>query len=446
MDRLPAPSRIIAALFMVPFSASLAAQNWAELFPTTSPPGLVGHGMAYDLGNDVTVMFGGLTASITRVSDTWLFDGTNWTQATPANAPPARAGHPLAYDLSRGRVVLFGGYDGGTLFDDTWEWDGANWQRMSPATVPPARLSHPMVYHPGRGTCVMHGGNALGTTLTDTWEWNGVDWQQIPTASAPTPLRFATDMAYDPVGNGLVLFSGYPSSSQDTWYFDNVDWTLRATATVPPGRYDHTMTTDVVRNRVVMFGGTGTADTWEFDGTDWINTAPATLPIARYDDYLVYDLVRGQTLMFGGDFRNDTWAYQTPAQPGFAASIPYGTGCSGLWHRTDLRPVLGNALSFTTGPIPAAAVIAATVIGATEYNPGLDLTGQGMPGCFQYVSIDDAPLAAPMGGLAVTVITVPTSASLVGVEVKTQGVALVPGINPTGAITSNGLKLTIDVN
>ncbi len=634
---------------------SLAAQNWVQLFPTTSPPGVSGHGMAYDFARDEVVSFGGGTA-LGRVNTTWLFDGADWNLATPAVSPPARAGHPLAYDLTRGRVVLFGGIGVGTgALSDTWEWDGTTWLQRTPATVPPARLSHPLVYHPGRGTCVMHGGNSTAGTLTDTWEWNGTDWVQIVTANHPLPLRYATDMAYDPVGNGLVLFSGYPGSPQDTWYFDNTDWAQRVTATVPPGRYDHTMATDPIRNRVVMFGGPGAADTWEFDGTNWSPSPATTLPPARADDYLAYDWVRGQVVMFGGGQRNDTWVYQTPPQPGFAAAIPYGQGClqrasasvyelfaangfdlsnttlqllptgtgyavlqsgpqwftplspslgltddsvsgplalgftlnypggsttdvyassngfvraqaggnseccngnaaqllaglprwAGVWcdlnpsaggsthfdtdpangaayvtwlnvpeygqaatqtfqiaffaggavelrfqtcavlnhavltgwspgggaqdpgsvdlsaltapivtapdtealrHRSDLRPVLGNTLSLTTSPLPANALLAATVFGLARFDPGIDLTSLGMPGCFQYASIDATRIVLPSSGVASLAFAVPNAAGLAGVAIKSQGVALVPGINTAGALASNGLELSIDAN
>ncbi len=645
---------------LVTLITPLAAQDWVRLHPRTSPPGLGGHAMAYDIANDNTVLFGGATTGNVRQNATWLFDGFDWTQATPATSPPARAGHPLAYDLGRSRVVLFGGIGVGGVLNDTWEWDGTNWQQMTSATNPPARLSHPLVYHPGRGTCVLHGGNGLGAgTLTDTWEWNGIAWQQITTANYPLPLRYATDMAYDPVGNGIVLFSGYPGGPADTWYFDGVNWNQLTPANVPPGRWDHTLATDPRRNRVVLFGGTAAAnaDTWEFDGANWIQMAPATLPPGRYDDYMTYDLARGRVMMFGGDLNDDTWAYATPSQPGFATSTPFGAGCidsasasiyetfgpgtfdlsnttvqllpvgtgyavlvqpgtpqwftptspslglgddvlsgaqplgftlnypggstsnvyissngfvlgqpgganqcctgspslllaglprwstvwcdlnpgaggsthfdidpgtlaaivtfqnvpeygqaastqtfqiafqpSGivelrfqtcgvvshtaltgwspgnnsrdpgptdisaitapvitspdsvaLWLEAGLRPVIGNNVALRTGPIPQSAVLAAMVFGLTEFNPGFDLTVFGMPGCLQYASLDVPQLLVPSGGIAATNFVVPANPAFAGVAVKAQGAALVPGVNAAGAIVSNGMRLTIDV-
>ncbi|MCA8950904.1 MAG: hypothetical protein KDE27_15475 [Planctomycetes bacterium] len=639
-------------------TAPLHAQDWIRLHPATSPPGLLGHAMAYDGANDRTVLFGG-SDGVNRLADTWLYDGSTWAQVTPANSPPPRAGHPLAYDAVRGRVVLFGGIGVGTgAMNDTWEWDGTNWLQMTPATVPPGRLSHPLVWHPGRASCVMHGGNGLGTTLTDTWEWNGVDWTAIVTANVPMPLRFASDMAYDPIGNGLVLFSGYPNAPADTWYFDNFDWIQLTTSNVPPGRWDHQMTTDTVRNRIVLWGGTVTADTWEFDGTDWLQQTPATLPPARLDGYLVYDTTRGRAMLYGGDALDDTWAYLTPQQPGFAASIPYGEGCvdeasasfyenflvgtfdlsnttmqllpsangytaflvpattqwftptstplsmgdetnsgplplgftlpypggsttyvdvssngfvralssgnaqyyqgvpdpmftdvprwcpywsdldpsaggsvhfdidpstngavvtflnvpeynspgsgqtfqivflpggviemrymtcasvlqpvlagwtpgggaadpgsidittltipimtspdkTALWHEAELRPVVGNSVPLLTGPIPASALLTATVFGLTEYTMGIDLTALGMPSCHQYTSVDAVQLNLPANGLARGMLTVPSSTTFVGVQIKSQAASLVPGYNAVGAIASNGIRHTIDVN
>jgi hypothetical protein len=47
----------------------------------------------------------------------------------------------MAYDLGRQRVVLFGGWNGTSNVSDTWEWDGSNWTRRSPAASPSARGS-----------------------------------------------------------------------------------------------------------------------------------------------------------------------------------------------------------------------------------------------------------------------------------------------------------------
>ena len=115
-------------------------------------------------------------------------------------------------------------------------------------------------------------------------------------------------------------------------------------------------------------------------------------------------------------------------------------------HDASARPVIGTAITLDTSNVPAAGLIGATLFGLTEINPGLDLTSIGMPGCYQYVSIDASQVWVPAGGVGSTNFNIPNVPGFAGVEIKTQGVALVPGVNALGALSSNGVKLTLDVN
>ena len=92
-------------------------------------------------------------------------------------------------------------------------------------------------------------------------------------------------MAYDSRRKRIILYGGRDTgiaTFDDTWAFDGVTWTQLTPATVPPRRIFHTMTYDPVRDRVVMFGGSGSLgslfETWEFDGTNWLLAAPTTSP------------------------------------------------------------------------------------------------------------------------------------------------------------------------
>jgi hypothetical protein len=68
------------------------------------------------------------------------------------------------------------------------------------------------------------------------------------------------------MGDGIALFGGSPQSG-DTWEFDGKHWTQRQD--IGPGpRSAHSMAFDIVRSRIVLFGGAaaGTTilgDTWE---------------------------------------------------------------------------------------------------------------------------------------------------------------------------------------
>jgi hypothetical protein len=175
----------------------------------------------------------------------------------------------LAYDVGRQRVVLFGGWAGGsTRFADTWEWDGTSWIQQSPATSPSARSFHAMAYDFGRQRVVLFGGSG-SNRLSDTWEWNGSNWtQSLPTTNPDA--RFSPAMAYDLGRQRVVLFGGFGSNGElaDTWDWDGSNWTQRSPATSPSARYGHAMASDLARRRVVLFGGRDLdrvfADTWLF--------------------------------------------------------------------------------------------------------------------------------------------------------------------------------------
>jgi hypothetical protein len=119
---------------------------------------------------------------------------------------------------------------------------------------------------------------------------------------------------------------------------------------------------------------------------------------------------------------------------------------TGLAMLSSARPVLGTAIQLVTGQVPAGALLGSTLLGLTEFTTGLDLSGLGMPGCRQYTSIDASAVWVPAGGSGSTPATFPNNPALAGVQIKAQGIALVPGANPVGVQSSNGLRLTLDVN
>ena len=69
-----------------------------------------------------------------------------------------------------------------------------------------------------------------------------------------------------------------------------------------------------------------------------------------------------------------------------------------------------------------------------------------MPGCHQYLGIDASQAWLPLNGVGSTPFAIPNVPAFAGIEIKTQGAALVPGVNALGALSSNGLRLVLDVN
>lgn len=265
---------------------------WTELAPPSSPPRRSWSALAYDAGRQRVLLFGGINEMGTPVADTWEWDGTTWIERMLANRPPPRRSPAMAYDAARDRVVLFGGQ--GTdpmmdLTDDTWEWDGTDWLERTPATRPDHRVGHVMAYDAARARVVLFGGVGVDSfERDDTWEWDGTNWVQRWSTTTPPPPRMGSAMAYDGTREVVVLFGGsfYPATENrlnDTWEWDGGSWRDRSPsppAASPPTRDAPALAWDPLGEQVVLFGGwagiSGSGeyinlnDTWTWDGTTWI--------------------------------------------------------------------------------------------------------------------------------------------------------------------------------
>lgn len=280
--------------------------NWSN---EPTPGGLVGRrdlGLAYDSARGRVLLFGGSTASLALLGDTWAWDGS-WTQLVPPTSPGGRDGVALAYDRRRERLVLFGGNTPAPS-GETWEFDGTNWSLRS-TSGPSPRAYHAMAYDELRERVVMLGGVCQG--LPDgTWEWDGFNW--IPFPSSPYSLTNGTlrpSLAWDSERQVLVAFGGAQAPGPDlgeTWERSGTTWILRSSSGPSP-RSGATLAYDRVRRRCVLYGGAQSipfqkfSDTWEWDGTSW--EAIAALPNAGPRTYhaAAYDEDRGRVLLFGGD-------------------------------------------------------------------------------------------------------------------------------------------------
>jgi len=86
------------------------------------PSGRYGANMVYDSGNNLFILFGGITAQGYN-AETWVFNPTNntWTQILPSGTVPLRRAYAqMAYDVFSARTVLFGGIKDDEDYNDTW--------------------------------------------------------------------------------------------------------------------------------------------------------------------------------------------------------------------------------------------------------------------------------------------------------------------------------------
>jgi hypothetical protein len=126
-------------------------------------------------------------------------------------------------------------------------------------------------------------------------------------------------MAYDSLRQRVVLFGGSGTAGllSDTWEWDGTTWLPQATAVMPSARADCAMAYDEVSQRIVLFGGNDAsgarADTWTWDGATWTPWMPASAPPARGDHVVVYDPNGQGVLLFGGRANGtvlaDTWLW-----------------------------------------------------------------------------------------------------------------------------------------
>ncbi|MFU8802307.1 MAG: hypothetical protein ACNA8W_00720 [Bradymonadaceae bacterium] len=274
--------------------------GWSLKSPPTSPEPRFLHRMSYDEDRAVTVLFGGRgTDDPPILGDTWEWNGMDWTKKFPVGAPFRRIGHSMAYDASEGVTVLFGGWvgvgeDGSpTMFGDTWGWDGENenwvlmhdWDDIVPNLSPVPRRGSAMAYDSARGVITLFGGtediNNANNHLGDTWEWDGVTWQKVHEwASAmndsPRPRRESA-MVYDAARGVTILLGGRDDSDtpviyySDVWEWDGTTWKdVTDSSAAPPARYGHTLAWDASRGMTVLFGAANLTDgrTWEWTGAE----------------------------------------------------------------------------------------------------------------------------------------------------------------------------------
>lgn len=127
-----------------------------------------------------------------------------------------------------------------------------------------------------------------------------------------------------------------------------------------------------------------------------------------------------------------------------ASARSYGVGCHGIVLGASAPPLLGTAIDLVTNGVPAGAQLGAQILSFLQFDPGIELSSLGMPGCYQLANADTVYVLVPAAGSMRQRLVLPPSPALVGAHVFTQSVAFAPGVNQFGAVSSNGLDLGLD--
>jgi hypothetical protein len=134
-----------------------------------------------------------------------------------------------------------------------------------------------------------------------------------------------------------------------------------------------------------------------------------------------------------------------PGNRDISATMPFSTATDliGLTLAANGRPVTGTTPNVVTSNVPGTG-FSALLVNFSAVIPGIELGFLGMPNCYQNVALAGAvtlnlgftsPWSQPFG--------IPNDASYIGANVFFQSVAFVPGVNPMGALSSNGLRFLV---
>jgi hypothetical protein len=107
------------------------------------------------------------------------------------------------------------------------------------------------------------------------------------------------------------------------------------------------------------------------------------------------------------------------------------------------RPLIGTSINLVTSNIPAGTALGASLLGLAQFNPGIDLTVIGMPGCSKYTDGSVTQIFLVGGSTASVVFNIPNVPAYVGIHVFAESATFSAGFNALGVIASNGLDLGI---
>lgn len=235
----------------------------------------------YDSGSDVVVLLtpgeSELTPDATGPPTFTLDTASGAIEQMGRGGPTGLVGVRGVYDAESDRVIAFGGLDvgAGGLSDDTWAYDvdRDQWTRMHPDHRPAARNFQAMAYDPVGDRVLMF--SAHGHEDTWAYDFETDTWTELSPSTSPPARNYAT-MVFDRMRERMILFGGttYPAEEPlgDTWAFDvrTDDWSEISSATAPTARGWHSMAYDADEDVIVLFGGgpareAYNAETWIFD-------------------------------------------------------------------------------------------------------------------------------------------------------------------------------------
>jgi len=123
---------------------------------------------------------------------------------------------------------------------------------------------------------------------------------------------------------------------------------------------------------------------------------------------------------------------------GFSTSA---SDSNGLAQTSDL-PRINSLMNVTTSNYATGSSIGFVCFGVTGFNPGVEMSPFGAPGCYILVNTDFNFLVVANNGTSVLPLQIPNNPGFQGAVLNVQTFALAPGANQLGVTASNAVALT----
>jgi len=285
-------------------------KTWVEVAADVRPPARSDAGMAYDPVRKSLILYGGQNYQMngmyyqTVFGDTWEWSSTTrqWTQLFPTSSPDPLYGHGMVTDTTRNKILLFAGMSTYSYYppylpvpgpipgykdpmrNEVWEWDGGKltWTNRTPSvgvTAPSPRQYPILAYDEARQKLFVEETSQyyIAGYYSAFWEWDPVSagWAAYDTGDIlSNGMPYCA--TYDSTRRREIVFGDVwnaTSGLHETWELDTKGptWYVRAIETSPSEGYGTAMAFDRARGVVVLFGGNvngyPTDETWEYSVT-----------------------------------------------------------------------------------------------------------------------------------------------------------------------------------
>ncbi len=205
-------------------SADRASGTWRLLPPGGGAP-VARYGSCSGIGPDGRFWIShGFTSDGARFADTLAYDFTAqaWTDQAPATERPVERCLHACWWTSDGRLALYGGQTTGVAaLGDLWlltpgTGGAATNQWVETAKQEPDARHLPAIARRGDATFLFGGRGTDREALGETWlATDGAGFERFETDGNEPPARSGATLAYDPLGDRLLLFGGLGSEAKD---------------------------------------------------------------------------------------------------------------------------------------------------------------------------------------------------------------------------------------